>query len=107
MVHEVKKKYEPTKRQEKHQKEKVKKAEMNKKLGTGNIDELMEERQVHKFLNIENSKKKFKAEWYNKNSEMVKERQTKYYADHADEINMKLRRKYNPTKRKDHYNKGK
>ena len=76
---------------------------MNEKLGKGNIDELMEERQVHKFLNIENSKKNYKKEWYKKNSEIVKERQAKYYADNADEINMKRRRKHNPIKRNDRY----
>ena len=75
----MKEQYDPAKRAAKYQKEKEAKAAMNKKIQTGDIDQLDDDISFHKFMNREENEKMYKKEWYEKNAEKIKARKKESY----------------------------
>lgn len=68
----MKEQYDPVKRAEKHLKEKQTKVKRKKEIDNGDIDELDDDINFHKFMNKETKEKERKKAWYKKNAERIK-----------------------------------
>ena len=68
----IKEQYDPVKRKEKHLKEKETKVKRKKEIENGDIDELDDDINFHKFMNKETKEKERKKAWYKKNAERIK-----------------------------------
>ena len=75
----IKKQYDPVKRAEKHLKEKVTRANRKEEIDNGDIDELDDDINFHKFMNKETKEKERKKAWYNKNADRIKTKRKASY----------------------------
>ena len=75
----IKKQYDPLKRAEKHLKEKVTRAKKKEEIDNGDIDELDDDRNFHKFMNRETNEKERKKAWYIKNADRIKAKRKASY----------------------------
>ena len=75
----IKKQYDPLKRAEKHLKEKVTRAKKKEEIDNGDIDELDDDRNFHKFMNRETKEKERKKAWYKKNADRIKAKRKASY----------------------------
>jgi hypothetical protein len=75
----IKKQYDPVKRAEKHLKEKVTRANRKEEIDNGDIDELDDDINFHKFMNKETKEKEKNKAWYKKNAERIKAKRKASY----------------------------
>ena len=75
----IKQKYDPSLRKLKHQKEKEAELKMKTKIETESFEELRKDKKYHAFCRRAENKKLYKQEWYKKNSEKMKKKQSKSY----------------------------
>ena len=75
----IKQKYDPSLRKLKHQKEKEAESKMKTKIQTESFEELRKDKKYHAFCRRSENKKLYQQEWYKKNSEKIKKKQSENY----------------------------
>ena len=75
----IRQKYDPSLRKLKHQKEKEAESKMKTKIQTESFEELRKDKKYHAFCRRSENKKLYQQEWYKKNSEKIKKKQSESY----------------------------